>query len=50
MTLDEFIKTIGKEAEGLSQEEIEAYYFMSVKLFNTCFDKWKKEKALTTAM
>lgn len=50
MTLDEFIKAIGKEAQGLSQEEIEVYYSMSVKLFNTCFDKWKKEKTLARAI
>lgn len=46
MTLEEFIKTIGKEADTLSKEEVELYYTMSVKLFNSYFDKWKKEKVL----
>ena len=46
MTLEEFIKTIGKEADTLSPEEIELYYAISVKLFDSYFDKWKKEKVL----
>lgn len=45
MTLDEFIKDIlGADASKYSQKEIEVYFEMSAKLFNTLFDKWKKEK------
>lgn len=45
MTLDEFIKDIlGADAQKYSQKEIEVYFEMSVKLFNTLFDKWKREK------
>ncbi len=43
MTYEEFIKTAEKEIKGMTQNEIEMYYNFSVKLFNSCFDKWKKE-------
>lgn len=46
MTLEEFIKAIGKEADGLSQEEIDLYYAITVKTFGIYFDKYKKEKVL----
>lgn len=44
MTLEEFKKEIlGADAQKYSQKEIEVYFDMSVKLFNTLFNKWKKE-------
>lgn len=48
MTLDVFTKEIlGDDAHKYSQKEIEVYFNMSVNLFNTMFDKWKREKFTT---
>lgn len=44
MTLEQFIKDMGADAQNYSQEEIEIFYRTSLKLFNRLFDKWKKEK------
>ena len=46
MTREEFIKTIGKEADGLSEEEIDLYYAITAKTFDIFFDRYKKEKML----
>lgn len=44
MTLEEFTKDVlGADAQKYSQKEIEVYFDLSVKLFNTLFNKWKKE-------
>lgn len=44
MTLAEFTKLIGTDADNLTQVELEVYYNMSINFFNAYFSKWKKEK------
>jgi hypothetical protein len=48
MTREEFIKAIGKEVDGLSEEEIDLYFAITAKTFGVFFDRHKREKMLAT--
>ena len=43
-TLEAFRTMLGKDADTMSQTEIEAYYSACTGFFNVFFEKWKKEK------
>ena len=44
MNKEEFVVLLGADALGMSSQEIDDYYNLSVNLFNTLFNKFKKEK------
>ncbi|MEN9582088.1 MAG: hypothetical protein RL641_42 [Candidatus Parcubacteria bacterium] len=44
MKKEEFVALLGIEVQSMTQQEIDEYYNLSINLFNTLFNKFKKEK------